>query len=198
MNQQFVEISGRRVSLSNLEKEFYPAFGFTKAHVLDYYGRIAEFILPHLRDRALTLKRYPDGVDKPYFFEKRCPAHRPAWAHAAELRLANEEPLTACLVNNLETLSREKGSAFMPYIGPLLDDILCEQYERTVQHDNCVRFESVVLQIPKDEYRCNYIKAKVRVHRYLDGTLAIFHGPRKLAIYDKQGNLIKQTTRKAA
>jgi len=94
--------------------------------------------------------------------------------------------------------SREEGSAFMPYIGPPLDDILCEQYERTVQHDNCVRFENLALQIPKDEYRCNYIKAKVRVHRYLDGTIAIFHGPRKLATYDKQGNLIKQTARKAA
>ena len=94
--------------------------------------------------------------------------------------------------------SREEGSAFISYIGPPLNDILCEQYERTVQHDNCVKFENLVLQIPKDEYRCNYIKANVRVHRYLDGTLAIFHGPRKLAIYDKQGKPLKQTVRKAA
>ena len=94
--------------------------------------------------------------------------------------------------------AREEGSAFMPYIGPSLDDILCEQFERTVQHDNCVRFENLVLQIPKNEYRCNYIKAKVRVHRYLDGSFSIFHGPRKLAGYDKNGQQIQNTAQKAA
>jgi transposase len=83
--------------------------------------------------------------------------------------------------------SREEGSAFMPYIGPALDEILCEHYDRTVGHDNCVSFENRTLQIPSDPYRCNYIKATVRVHRYRDGTMAIFHGPRKLARYDSQG-----------
>lgn len=81
------------------------------------------------------------------------------------------------------------GSAFVPWISGNLDDILCEQYSRTVGRDNCVSFEGVTLQIPADTYRCNYIKAKVRVHRYLDGTLAIFHGPRKLAAYDRGGQL---------
>lgn len=94
--------------------------------------------------------------------------------------------------------AREEGSAFIPYIGPSLDEILCEQYERTVQHDNCVRFENLALQIPKDEYRCNYIKAKVKVHRYLDGSLAIFHGPRKLANYDAQGTCKAKDKRLAA
>lgn len=81
------------------------------------------------------------------------------------------------------------GSAFVPWISGNLDDILCEQYSRTVGRDNCVSFEGVILQIPADTYRCNYIKAKIRVHRYLDGTLAIFHGPRKLATYDREGQL---------
>lgn len=94
--------------------------------------------------------------------------------------------------------AREDGSAFMPYIGPLLDDILCERYERTVQHDNCVKFENIALQIPKDEYRCNYIKAKVWVHCHLDGTLAIFHGPRKPADYDSNGQQIRTVTKMAA
>ena len=94
--------------------------------------------------------------------------------------------------------AREEGSAFMPYIGPLLDDILCERYERTVQHDNCVKFENIARQIPKDEYRCNYIKAKVWVHCHLDGTLAIFHGPRKLADYDSNGQQIRTATQMAA
>lgn len=94
--------------------------------------------------------------------------------------------------------SREEGSAFMPYIGPSLDDILCERYERTVQHDNCVKFENMLLQIPKDDYRCNYIRAKVWVHCHLDGTLAIFHGPRELAEYDNKGQRIKTETKMAA
>jgi Helix-turn-helix domain len=94
--------------------------------------------------------------------------------------------------------AREEGSAFMPYIGPALDDVLCERYERTVQHDNCVKFENLVLQIPRDEYRCNYIKAKVWVHCHLNGTLAIFHGPRKLADYDSKGQELKTKTKKAA
>lgn len=81
----------------------------------------------------------------------------------------------------------EKGSAFVPWIGGALDDILCEQYERTVGHDNCVRFEGVTLQIPADRHRCHYIKAKVRVRRYPDASLAVFHGPRRLADYDAQG-----------
>ena len=85
--------------------------------------------------------------------------------------------------------SLEEGSAFVPWIGGNLDDILCEQYERTVGHDNCVRFEGQVLQIPADRHRCHYVKAKVRVHRYAEGTLAVFHGPRKLADYAADGQL---------
>jgi hypothetical protein len=83
----------------------------------------------------------------------------------------------------------EEGSAFVPWAGNNLDDILCEQDERTVSADNCVSFEGKKLQIPADRYRCHYVRVKVRVHRYLDGSLAIFHGPRKLADYDRQGKL---------
>ncbi len=99
-----VESAGRRLSLSNLEKDLYPAYGFTKAHVLEYYRRMAGFILPHLQDRALTLKRYPEGVDQDFFFEKRCPAHRPAWVKTAQVRRGAGEPRTVCLVNDLDSL----------------------------------------------------------------------------------------------
>lgn len=78
-------------------------------------------------------------------------------------------------------------SAFVPFIGPELDDILCEQHERTVNKDNCVRFEGLSLQIPADRYRRHYVKAKVRVHRYPNGSLALFHGPRRLASYTPEG-----------
>jgi len=85
----------------------------------------------------------------------------------------------------------EEGSAFVPWIGTNLDDILCEHHERTVTADNCVSLEGITLQIPADKYRCHYVKVKVQVHRHLDGALSIFHGPRKLADYDPQGNLKK-------
>jgi len=78
-----VEVTGRRLRLSNLDKVLYPEAGFTKAEVLDYYARIAPVMVPHLAGRALTFKRYPDGVDGPSFFEKRCPGHRPDWVPTA-------------------------------------------------------------------------------------------------------------------
>jgi bifunctional non-homologous end joining protein LigD len=104
VSQKVVEIAGRRLSLSNLEKDLYPAYGFTKAQILEYYRRMAKFILPHLQDRALTLKRYPEGVDQDFFFEKRCPAHHPAWVQTAEVRRDDGERMTVCLVNDLSTL----------------------------------------------------------------------------------------------
>ena len=84
----------------------------------------------------------------------------------------------------------EEGSAFVPWIGNNLDDYLSEHFERTVGRDNCVSFERLTLQIPSDNYRFNYIKTKVRIHRYADRSLALFYGPRKLATYDRQGQVI--------
>ncbi len=104
MSRTFVEMAGGRLSLSNLEKDLYPSYGFTKANILEYYRRIAPFMLPHLKDRALTLKRYPEGVEKDFFFEKRCPGHRPTWVKTAEVPQDEDEPMTFCLVNDLETL----------------------------------------------------------------------------------------------
>jgi len=104
VSRKTVEIAGRRLSLSNLEKDLYPSYGFTKAHILEYYRRIAKFILPHLKDRALTLKRYPEGVEKDFFFEKRCPSHHPEWVKTAEVSPDEGGPMEVCLVNDLETL----------------------------------------------------------------------------------------------
>ncbi len=103
MSRKTVEIAGKRLSLSNLEKDLYPSYGFVKAHVLEYYRRISACILPHLKDRALTLKRYPEGVDREFFFEKRCPSHRPEWAKTGTIH-RDDEKMTVCLVNDLETL----------------------------------------------------------------------------------------------
>ena len=74
-----VEIDGRRLSVSNLEKVLYPLIGFTKAQVIDYYVRVAPVMIDHIGDRGVTLRRWPDGVTADSFFEKRCPSHRPEW-----------------------------------------------------------------------------------------------------------------------
>jgi len=92
----------------------------------------------------------------------------------------------------------EEGAAFVGWVGANLDDILCEQYNRTVGRDNCVSFEGMKLQIPSDRHRCHYIKATVKVHRYLDDTLTVFHGPRELARYDSIGIQINERVKAIA
>jgi len=97
-------MEGKRLPLSNLDKDLYPSYGFSKAGILEYYSAIAPYLLPHLKDRALTLKRYPEGVDQEFFFEKRCPSHRPAWVKTAEISQDDGEPMKFCVVNDLQTL----------------------------------------------------------------------------------------------
>jgi bifunctional non-homologous end joining protein LigD len=94
-----VEVQGRRLSLSNLDKVMYPAVGFTKGQVIDYYTRVAPAVLPHLRDRPLTLKRYPNGVEGQFFYEKRCPSHAPEW-----VRRETVGKIEYCVCDDLPTL----------------------------------------------------------------------------------------------
>jgi len=104
VSRRVFEIAGKRLSLSNLDKDLYPSYGFTKAHILEYYRRISKFILPHLKDRPLTLKRYPEGVAKAFFYEKRCPSHSPEWVRTAEINLGDKELMRVCLINDIESL----------------------------------------------------------------------------------------------
>jgi len=98
-------VEGRRLSLSNLGKVFYPATGFTKGQVIEYYTRIAPVLLPHLRGRHLTLKRYPDGVDGQFFYEKQCPRHRPDWVRTARVPIRTDgRSIDYCLVEDLATI----------------------------------------------------------------------------------------------
>lgn len=87
----------------------------------------------------------------------------------------------------------ETGTAFVPWIGPSLADILCVQEDRVVANDNTVRYQGLSLQIPQDPHRFHYVKVTVRVHEYPEGTLAVFHGPRCLARYSAEGHLLGQT-----
>ena len=92
----------------------------------------------------------------------------------------------------------EDEDLFVKWVGGQLDDILCEQFSRTVRNDNCVVFKNLTLQIPKDKYRCHYVKVKIKLHRYANGNIAIFHGPRKLAEYDAKGMPLKKKKATAA
>ena len=80
-----VDVGGRELKLSNLDKVLYPASGFTKGEVIDYYARIAPVMLPHLRGRPITLKRYPNGVEGQFFYEKNCPTHKPDWIRTLDM-----------------------------------------------------------------------------------------------------------------
>jgi bifunctional non-homologous end joining protein LigD len=97
--RQEVEIDGRTLSLSNLDKVLYPEAGFAKGHVIDYYTRVSPVLLGHLRGRPLTLKRYPNGVDAPHFYEKQCPSHAPDWVETTRIGDIN-----FCMANDLPTL----------------------------------------------------------------------------------------------
>jgi bifunctional non-homologous end joining protein LigD len=100
-----VEIEGRQLKLSNLDKVLYAEAEFTKGQVIDYYTRIAPALLPHLRKRPLTLKRYPNGVDGQFFYEKNCPKHRPDWVETVGVwSNRNKADVNYCLANDLPTL----------------------------------------------------------------------------------------------
>ena len=98
-----VDVGGHRLSLSNLDKVLYPEVGFTKGQVIDYYTRVAAALLPHMRDRPLTLKRYPNGVDGEFFYEKNCPKHRPSWVKTAKIDTGSKK-IDFCVCQDLPTL----------------------------------------------------------------------------------------------
>lgn len=105
MTDSAVDIQGKHLKLSNLEKVLYPAVGFTKKDVIDYYARIAPALLPHLHGRALTRKRYPDGVDSEPFFEKNAPMHKPDWVKTAPVwSRHNRRTVHYILADDLATL----------------------------------------------------------------------------------------------
>jgi bifunctional non-homologous end joining protein LigD len=104
-NEPVVEIQGRQLKLSNLDKVLYSATGFTKGQLIDYYARIAPVLVPHLTGRPLTLKRYPNGVDNEFFFEKNATKHRPDWIKTAPIwSEGNRRNVNYILANDLPTL----------------------------------------------------------------------------------------------
>jgi bifunctional non-homologous end joining protein LigD len=104
-NKAELIVEDRKIQVSNLDKVLYPKVGFTKGQVIDYYIRIAPVLLPHLKHRPLTMKRYPDGVEGEFFYEKNCPSHRPKWVQTAKVwSESNDRMMDYCLAQDLPTL----------------------------------------------------------------------------------------------
>jgi bifunctional non-homologous end joining protein LigD len=104
-NKAELIVEDRKIQVSNLDKVLYPKVGFTKGQVIEYYIRIAPVLLPHLKDRPLTMKRYPDGVEGEFFYEKNCPSHRPKWVQTAKVwSESNDRMMNYCLAQDLPTL----------------------------------------------------------------------------------------------
>ena len=99
-----LDVAGTTVTVSNLNKVLYPKTGFTKGQVIDYYVRISPVLLPHLKNRPITLKRYPDGVEGFFFYEKKCPVHRPQWVHTTKVPKTEGGEIDYCVMNDLPTL----------------------------------------------------------------------------------------------
>ena len=102
--KQSLDVNGTKVDVTNLDKIFYPKAGFTKGDVIDYYVRISSVLLPHLKDRPITLKRYPDGVEGFFFYEKKCPTHRPAWVKTTKVAKSEGGEINYCVINDLPSL----------------------------------------------------------------------------------------------
>nr|WP_092074876.1 non-homologous end-joining DNA ligase [Dendrosporobacter quercicolus]NSL49773.1 ATP-dependent DNA ligase [Dendrosporobacter quercicolus DSM 1736]SDN18957.1 bifunctional non-homologous end joining protein LigD [Dendrosporobacter quercicolus] len=104
-NKSIIEVGGKQLKLSNLDKIFYPSTAFTKGQVIDYYIRIAPVLLPHLKGRPLTLKRYPNGALQKFFYQKECPSSKPDWLQTAPIwSESNQKNTNFCLVEDLPSL----------------------------------------------------------------------------------------------
>jgi bifunctional non-homologous end joining protein LigD len=99
-----LEVGGLKLEVSNLQKVFYPQTGFTKGQVIDYYINVSPVLLPHLKDRPISLKRYPDGVEGFFFYEKQCPPHRPKWVKTVQVSRKEGGDINYCVMNDLPAL----------------------------------------------------------------------------------------------
>jgi bifunctional non-homologous end joining protein LigD len=106
MSERRVIVDDRELRLTNLDKVLYPEAGFTKGQVIGYYSRVADVMLPHLRDRPISMRRFPEGVEGHGFFAKNCPSHHPDWLKKVTLPTSHgkEETLTLCVVNDRASL----------------------------------------------------------------------------------------------
>ena len=103
--KQKLRVGNRTLEVSNLDKVFYPETGFTKGDVIEYYKAVASVVVPHLKGRPVTLKRYPNGVADKFFYEKRCPPHRPEWVKTITMRRQRDQKdIQYCAIPNAASL----------------------------------------------------------------------------------------------
>ncbi|HET6968698.1 MAG TPA: non-homologous end-joining DNA ligase [Ornithinibacter sp.] len=119
MPDQVVDVEGRQLKVTNLEKVLYPAVGFTKAEVIDYYVRIAPVMVAHVGDRGVTLRRYPNGVEEQSFFEKRCPSHRPDWIGTFEGPGDRNGTIGYCALDSVAALAWSANMAALEVHAPM-------------------------------------------------------------------------------
>src|SRR6201987_5929563 len=98
-----IAVGGKKLGVSNLGKGLYPKVGFTKGEVIDYYIRISPYLLPHLKNRPITLKRYPDGAGGFFFYEKNCPPH-PKWVRTTEVPRSEGGKISYCIIDSIASL----------------------------------------------------------------------------------------------
>lgn len=99
-----LDVEGDKVQLTHIEKVLYPKTGFTKGNLIDYYIKISPCLLPYLKDRPITLKRYPDGVNGFFFYERNCPAYRPSWMKTSKVTKEEGGSVRYCVINQLSSL----------------------------------------------------------------------------------------------
>ena len=131
-NKAELIVEDRKIQVSNLDKVLYPKVGFTKGQVIDYYIRVAPVLLPHLKDRPLTMKRYPNGVEGEFFYEKNCPSHRPKWVQTAKVwSEGNQRIMNYCLVQRSADarLGRKPGRSRAAHVA------LAQKQHRTSDND---------------------------------------------------------------
>ncbi len=114
-----VEVGDRKLRLTNLEKTLYPDADFTKAQVIDYFVRIAPVMLPHIEDRGITMRRYPDGVDADSFFNKRCPDWKPDWMQAVRGPGESSGPIDYCQLSEVAALAWSANLAALEIHAPM-------------------------------------------------------------------------------
>src|SRR5436190_7976650 len=164
-----IEVAGKKLTVSNLDKVLYPKAGFTKGQVIDYYIRIAPVLLPHLKNRPISLKRYPDGVNGFFFYEKQCPDHAPKWVKTVKVasERREEKHIDYCVLNDLPTLVWAANLANLelhPFLhrAPRLDRPTmmvfdCDPGEGANILD-CARVALMLREVLKDQHLDSYVK----------------------------------------
>ena len=169
--QSILRVAGRDVSISNLDKIMYPAVGFTKGQVIDYFTRIGRHILPHLKDRPITMKRFPNGIDGEYFYEKDAPSFTPDWIKTYPIpRTSEKSIINYILINDLPTLVWSANMANLEI------HLLALDLERAAAVEHDVHLIAVMRLLAIGLRRDEHVHADLHAGRGVDDLVAAVAG----------------------